>query len=249
MRTVRPPPTRMTFSFGGPLTPAVKLLLILTTAVFFLQTILQRLMGIHLEPMFGVVPYFVQHRLWLWQPLTYLFLHAGLLHLGFNLLVLWMFGCELERVWGRRYFLRYYLLCGVGAGVCIALLSPAPPTPPYPPVSTVGASGALYGILLAYGLLFPDRRILFWFVLPIRAKHFVLLIGALAFYATLTQPGSGISHLAHLSGLLIGYVLLRGWAHYGQVRRWQLERRLKRLKKKFRVIDGNRDDDTPPYVN
>ncbi len=249
MQNDRNQPYRVSFSFGGPLTPTVKLLLILTTAVFFLQALFHRVLGIQLEPLLGVVPYFVTHRFWLWQPLTYLFLHAGLLHLGFNLLVLWMFGCELERIWGRRLFLKYYLACGVGAGFCIALLSPAPPTPPFLPVPTIGASGALYGILLAYGLLFPDRKILFWFVLPIKAKHFVLIIGALAFYATLTQPGSGISHLAHLSGLVIGYLYLRGWGHYRQLRRWQLERKLKRLKKKFKVIDGNRDDDKPPYVN
>jgi len=247
MQTHRNPPYRV--SFGGPLTPAVRLLLILTAGAFVLQTVLDRLLAIRVEALLGVVPYFVTHRLWLWQPLTYLFLHAGLLHLGFNLLVLWMFGCELERVWGRRFFLKYYLACGVGAGFCIALLSPAPPTPPFMPVPTVGASGALYGVLLGYGLLFPDRKILFWFVLPMRAKHFVLLMGALAFYASLTQPGSGVSHLAHLGGLLVGYVYLRGWGHYRQLRRWHLERKLKRLKKKFRVIDGKRDDGTPPHIN
>ena len=141
---------------------------------------------------FGVVPDFFKHRLWLWQPATYLFLHAGLLHLGFNLLVLWMFGCELERSWGRNLFLKYYFLCGVGAGLCIALLSPAVPM-----ATTIGASGALYGLLLAYGLLFPNRKILLWFVLPIKAKHFVLIIGAIAFYATITnRQGTTISHLA-----------------------------------------------------
>jgi len=249
MKPVRNQPYTVSFSFGGPLTPGVKLLLTLTGAVFVLQIAFQRILGISLEPLFGVVPTFVTHRFWLWQPLTYLFLHAGLLHLGFNLLVLWMFGSELERAWGRRFFLRYYLACGVGAGFCIALLSPAPPIPPYVPVPTVGASGALYGVLLAYGLLFPQRRILLWFVLPIQAKHFVLLIGALAFYATLTQPGSGVSHLGHLSGLVVGYLILRGGGHSRRVRRWYLERKLRRLKKKYRVIRGNRDDGTPPYVH
>ncbi len=220
-----------------------------TAAAFFIQTLLEKLLGIQLGAYLGVVPYFVTHRFWLWQPVTYLFLHAGLLHLGFNLLVLWMFGCELERMWGSRFFLKYYFLCGVGAGLCIALLSPAPPTPPYMPVPTVGASGALYGILLAYGIIFPNRSILLWFILPIRAKHFVLIIGALAFYSTLTQPGSGVSHVAHLSGLLIGYIYLRGWGDYGKIRAWYLERKLRRLKKKFRVIDGNKDNDKPPYVN
>ena len=252
MQPYRTQPYQVTFSFGGPLPPGVKLLLIVTAGVFLLQTVSQRLLGLPLEPLFGVVPYFVTRRFWLWQPLTYLFLHAGLFHLGFNLLVLWMFGCELERTWGRRAFLKFYLVCGAGAGLCIALLSPAPPTPPYIPVPTVGASGALYGILLAYGLLFPERRILFLFVLPMKAKHFVWIIGALALYAALTQPGSGISHLGHLSGLVMGYLYLRGGRHYREARRRHLERKLDRLKRKYKVIQGGRDsdgDDTPPYVN
>jgi membrane associated rhomboid family serine protease len=244
------PPHGVSFSLGGPLTPAVKVLLLLTSSAFFLQTILQEMLGVYLEPLFGVVPYFVTHRLWLWQPFTYLFLHAGILHLSFNLLVLWMFGCELERVWGSRFFLRYYLVCGVGAGFCIALLSPAPvPLPSQAPLCTVGCSGALYGLLLAYGLLFPERRILLWFVLPIRARHFVWIIGALAFYSTLTQPGNHISHLAHLSGLLIGYLYLRGWGDIGKLRRWTLERKLRRLKQKYQVIQGRGGKGPPPYVN
>jgi membrane associated rhomboid family serine protease len=200
------------------------------------------------ESWLGVVPYYVRHRFFLWQPLTYLFLHGGLLHLGINLITLWMFGPDLERIWGRRVFFKYYLLCGVGAGLCIALLTPSPPVPPYPPVATIGASGALYGVLLAYGLLFPDRQILFWFILPMKAKHFVLIIGVLAFYATLTQPGSGISHLGHLSGLVIGYVFLRGGGLRCRIRRAYLQWKLKRLQKKYRVIQGSRDSKGPPYL-
>ena len=236
-------PHRVQFSFGGPTTPAVKLLLIAAAAMFFLQAITQRLFGFALEPLLGLVPYLVTHRFFLWQPFTYIFLHGGPFHLLFNLLVLWMFGCELERVWGKRFFLKYFFLCGAGAGVFVALLTSSSPIP------TIGASGALYGVLLAYGLLFPNRQILLWFVLPIRAKHFVLFIGAVAFYSTLTLPGSGISHLAHLSGLLIGYIYLRGWGHFRRLHRRYLEWRLKRLKKKFRVIDGGSDQDKPPYVH
>ena len=154
-----------------------------------------------------------------------------------------MFGCELERIWGQRFFLNYFFLCGIGAGIVVALLSSSSLVP------TIGASGALYGVLLAYGLLFPNRQILLWFVLPIRAKHFVLFIGAIAFYSTLTLPGSGISHLAHLSGLLIGYLYLRGWGHVRRLHKRYLEWKLKRLKKRFRVIDGGDDQDKPPYVH
>ncbi len=238
-------PHRVQLSFGGPMTPRVKALLITTVAVFFLQAMAANLLGFHLEPWLGLVPYLVLHRLFLWQPVTYLFLHGGLMHLAFNLLVLWMFGCELERVWGSRFFLKYFFVCGIGAGIFVALLTPANASL----IPTIGSSGALYGLLLAYGLLFPNRQILLWFVLPIRAKHFVLLIGALAFYSTLTLPGSGISHLAHLSGLVIGYVYLRGWGHFRRLHRRYLEWKLKRLKKKFRVIDGGNDPDKPPYIH
>jgi len=237
-------PQRGQFSFGGPLSPAVKGLLIATGAGFLLQALVLRLFGIPLERWLGVVPSLVKVRFALWQPFTYLFLHGGLLHLAINLLVLWMFGCDLERIWGRHFFLKYYFVCGVGAGFCIALL-----TPSSSPIPTIGASGALYGILLAYGLLFPDRQILLWFVLPMKARHFVLIIGALALYATVSQPGSGISNLAHLSGLVIGYLYLRGWDQLGTIRRRYLEAKLRRLKKKYRIIDGGRDKDKPPYLN
>jgi len=236
-------PYRVQFTFGGPTTPAVKILLIATAATFFLQVVMQRFFGLSLEPLLGLVPYRVTHGFFLWQPITYLFLHGGLFHIAFNLLVLWMFGCELERVWGRRFFLKYFFVCGTGAGVFVALLAPSSHVP------TIGASGALYGVLLAYGLLFPDRRILLWFVLPIRAKHFVLFIGAVAFYSTLTLPGSGVSHLAHLSGLLIGYVYLRGWGHVRRIHKRYLEWKLKRLKKRYRIIDGGGDQDKPPYFH
>lgn len=237
------PPQRVQFSFGGPTTPCVKILLIATVAGFFLQALTQRLFGYALEPLFGLVPYFVTHRFFLWQPVTYLFLHGSFFHIAFNLLVLWMFGCELERVWGSRFFLKYFFACGIGAGICLSLLTSSSLVP------TIGASGTLYGVLLAYGLLFPDRKILLWFVLPVRAKHFVLFIGAVAFYSTLTLPGSGISHLAHLSGLVIGYIYLRGWGHFRRLHRHYLEWKLKRMKKKFRIIDGGNDQDKPPYIH
>ena len=240
----RPPQQRMQFSLGGgALTPAVKFLLILTTVLFFLQVILHRFLGFYVETLFGLVPDLVLHKGFLWQLVTYIFLHSELFHLGFNLLVLWMFGGELERIWGRRFFLRYFFVCGIGAGLCVVLLTPSSTVP------TIGASGALYGILLAYGLLFPNRQIFLWFLVPIRAKHFVLIIGAIAFYSTLTLPGSGVSHLAHLGGIFVGYVYLRGWRHIGQIHRIYLETKLKRLKRKFRVVEKDGDDTKRPHIH
>jgi membrane associated rhomboid family serine protease len=243
MRTYRPPPFQGGFAFGsGPVTPGVKVLLVATAVVFFLQAVLHRLFGLDVENLFGLVPWLVLRRGFLWQPATYLFLHGGLLHLGFNLLVLWMFGGELERVWGKRTFLRYFFLCGIGAAACVILLTPSSPIP------TIGASGALYGILLAYGLLFPERQIFLWFLLPIRAKHFVLVLGALTFYSTLTLPGSSVSHVAHLGGLVVGYLYLRGWRHVDQMHQFYLKWKLKRLQKKYRIVDGGRDKDRRPPV-
>lgn len=243
MGTYRPPPFQGGFAFGGgPVTPAVKVLLVATAVVFFLQAVVHRLFGLYVENLFGLVPLLVLRRGFLWQPATYLFLHGGLLHLGFNLLVLWMFGGELERVWGKGTFLRYYFLCGIGAAASVILLTPSSPIP------TIGASGALYGVLLAYGLLFPDRQIFLWFLLPVRAKHFVLVLGALTFYSTLTLPGSGVSHLAHLGGLVVGYLYLRGWRHVGQIQQVYLKWKLKRLQKKYRIVDGGKDKDRRPPV-
>ena len=234
---------RVSFSFGGPTTPAVKTLLILNAAVFIIQTISSNVLGFNLEPLFGLVPYSILHTFFMWQLLTYLFLHGGLLHIGFNLLTLWMFGCELERVWGSRFFWKYYLICGIGAGICSVIVNPAGLIP------TIGASGAIYGILLAYGLLFPNRQIIFYFVFPMKAKHFVLLIGFLAFYSSITAPGSSISNIAHLGGLLVGYCYLRGWGLIGRVRRRYLEYRSKRTRRKYRVIQGKGGKDQGPYIN
>jgi membrane associated rhomboid family serine protease len=239
----RSPYQRITFSMGGPLTAAVKVLLILNTAFFLLQTLSNRVLGLYLDSLLGLVPYLVVHRFFLWQVVTYMFLHGGLLHIAFNLLALWMFGGELERIWGPRFFLKYYLLCGIGAGICATIVHPASPVP------TIGASGAIYGILLAYGLLFPNRQILLWFMVPMKAKHFVWLVGFLAFYASITTPGSSVSNIAHLGGLLFGYFYLRGWGLFRRIHSGYLEWKLKRLKKRYRVVQGKGDKDQDPSVN
>ena len=247
MRDDRYRPYRVQFTLGGggPTPNTIKQLLILMVGIFFAQTILREVFHISTESYLGVVPYRVTHNFFLWQPFTYIFLHGGLFHLAFNLFALWMFGCELERVWGRRYFLKYFFLCGIGAGICISVVSP------YSPIPTIGASGAIYGILLAYGLLYPTRQLfLFPFPIPIQAKYFVMIIGLLAFYSSLTSPGSGVSHLAHLSGLLVGYIYLRGWGHFRKLHQQYLKLKLKRLKKKFHVVEPkDKDQDKPPYIH
>ncbi|HLX13248.1 MAG TPA: rhomboid family intramembrane serine protease, partial [Bacteroidota bacterium] len=139
-----------------------------------------------------------------WQLVTYMFLHAGLMHLLFNMFALWMFGMELENEWGAKKFLTYYFLCGIGGGVSHLLLAPffgaAGPT--------VGASGAIYGVLLAFGMMYPDRPIFVYFLLPIRARYFVILYIALELYNGVTGTPDGVAHFAHLGGAAVGLVYL-----------------------------------------
>src|SRR5947209_2613394 len=177
------------FSFGpGPISTALKAL-IAANVVMFLATTFVR--SIDLVAILGLVPERVIRTLWIWQPVTYMFLHGGILHILFNMLALWMFGTELERLWGTRYFLKFYFVTGIGAGVLTILVSLLgfSFTNVIYLVPTIGASGAIYGLLLAYALYFPDRPIYMYFLFPVPAKIFVLIMGAIAFYASLAETG------------------------------------------------------------
>ena len=181
------------------LTPVVKILLLANLGVF----ILQHLVGYQLITWFGMVPHLVINKGWLWQVGSYMFLHGGLFHILFNMFVLWMFGCEIERAWGPREFLKYYLLCGIGAGAFTVILSWNSIVP------TIGASGAIFGILVAYAMLFPDRLIYVYFLFPVKAKYLVLFFGLLALLASFQHTSDGIGHITHLGGLLVGWVYLK----------------------------------------
>lgn len=137
-----------------------------------------------------------------WQLFTYMFMHASFTHILFNMLALWMFGMELEHVFGSRKFLIYYLLCGFGGGLANLLVAPM-----FTAVGpTVGASGAVYGVLLAFGMMFPERPIYIYFLLPIKAKYFVIMYMALEIFSVGSMDG--IAHFAHLGGALVGFVYL-----------------------------------------
>lgn len=224
--------------FSGYFPPGVKWLLILNTAIFVLSYVSA---GTGLQQLFSLLalaPVAVVKSLAVWQLVTYQFLHGGFLHLLFNMLTLWMFGTTLERDWGTRRFVRYYLLCGVGAGLSDVLVNAAIGNWG---TRTVGASGAIYGLLLAFGVLYPNVTVLFNFLFPLKAKYFVMIYGAMALLGSL-NVNSGVSNLAHLGGMLFGYLLLRSpaWARQGPpalvrlrqgYRRWRVER----AKKKFQV--------------
>jgi len=183
--------------------------------------------------LFGTVPVLFWQKGFIWQVATYMFLHGGLFHILFNMFALWMFGCELERMWGTRKFIGYYFFTGIGAGLLTVLLTPHGYAP------TIGASGAVYGILLAYALYFPERRILLYFLIPIPVRIFVVIIGLIALINSLGTSGSGIAHIAHLGGLVFGWAYLRGWGPGNILRRWLWRRR----RRGMRVVDFTRDED------
>ncbi|MGC9973160.1 MAG: rhomboid family intramembrane serine protease [Bryobacteraceae bacterium] len=184
----------------------VKWLLIVNAAVFVLDFFALTWFNADPFALLKLVPAFVLQYGMLWQLFTYMFLHSGVGHIVINMLVLWMFGVELERDWGTRLFLKYYFLCGIGAGVCVVLVSLLRPAEARIP--TLGASGAIYGLLLAYGVLYADRIILFMLLFPMKAKYAVMIFGAVAFFGS-WQPGGGVSHVAHLGGMIVGYLYLR----------------------------------------
>src|SRR5687767_9067138 len=200
-------PSGVTYAIGpGAPTPAVKILLITNIALFFMNVIVGDVMTIRL----GLTPQSVFEGFALWQPVTYMFLHStrSLSHILFNMLALWMFGTELERTWGTRFFTKYYFVTGVGAAVTSLLLSLFVDSIYYS--VTVGASGAIYGLLLGYGMYFPNRPIYLYFIFPIPAKYFVMIVGAIAFFSAAGGSGGGVAHSAHLGGLVVGYLYLKG---------------------------------------
>jgi rhomboid family protein len=241
------------FNWRGLLTPAIKTILIACTAVFLVQTLLTMLVGGGAESIFvhyfGLVPFAVLHG-FIWQLGTYLFLHGGLWHLLINMLVLWMFGADLERTWGKRRFYFYYFLCGIGAGVINvavkAIVYPADSVAMAIP--TVGASGAIYGVLLATAVLFPDRQV--WLIpfpitLPMRA--YVVIMGAIEFFGTIGATGDNVSHVCHLGGMLVGYVYLRRGSFLFGFRNRYSDWKRRRMKKKFEVYVRDHQDKPPSH--
>lgn len=201
---------------GPGMSPMVKKILIANCAVFVLQVILFGTFGgygiyegtsggdfrlVWFGEYIGLVPALVQEG-YLWQLISYMFVHGGFVHLFFNMFVLWMFGVSLERVWGGLGFLQFYLVCGLAAGLGMVTFYWGSRTP------VVGASGAIYGILGAYAINWPDRLVYIWGIIPMKIKYLVVLIGAsdLAMHLFADWP---IAHEAHLTGLAVG--LLYAW--------------------------------------
>ncbi len=230
------------FSFGpGPLSTAMKALIGANVVMFALTMFVPSLVRL-----LGLVPGDVLSDLRIWQVGTYMFLHAGIFHIVFNMLALWMFGAELERMWGTRYFLKFYFVTGIGAGVLTVLFAQLPFAfaQQLQHAIVIGASGAIYGLLLAYALYFPDRPIYMYFVFPIPAKVFVAIMGAIAFFSSLGEVG-GVANATHLGGLLVAYLYLKSpRAHpLSELKYRYLKWKINRVRKKFDVYSGGRAND------
>ena len=249
---MRRAPSRYTshISFGpGPVSTAIKALIAANVVLFLAQKVAPydaTLPTDVLTAWLGLRPVDVLSHLSVWQLATYMFLHAGVLHIVFNMLALWMFGAELERIWGTRYFLKYYFVTGTGAAILTVLFSllPFDFAADLHRSIVIGASGAIYGLLLAYALYFPDRPIYMYLVFPIPAKYFVMIMGALAFYSSVGETG-GVASATHLGGLVIGYLYLKGARiHPVSELKYRLVKwRINRVRKKFDVYSGGRAND------
>jgi membrane associated rhomboid family serine protease len=190
------------------MTQAVRAIVYANIGVFVAMLVARSL----IQDLFGLTPEAVLTQGRIWQLATYLFLHADIFHILFNMLAVWMFGVDLERRWGTQAFVRYYAVVGVGAGICMVVVSllPFQATQSTYFATTIGASGAVYGLLMAWAIIFPHRTILFLGIFPLTARVFVLIIGAIAFMQAVGQGGgTRIAHMAHLGGLAVGWWYLK----------------------------------------
>ena len=255
--------------------PVVTKNLLLVNIIAFVATWILQLRGLDLNDLLGL-HFFMAADFQVWQLLTYMFLHSGFRHILFNMFALWMFGVVIENVWGPKKFLFYYISCGVGAGIMQEIaqffsfyftISAQDPTIGFGELfaighqlstqlngwTTIGASGAVYAILLAFGMIFPNERIfIFPLPIPIKAKWFVMFYVAIELFSAMSSSGDNVAHMAHLGGMLFGYLMIRYWnnhptAGYGRSNGRQFFDRLKenfekRSQPKMKVHKGGTND-------
>jgi membrane associated rhomboid family serine protease len=235
------PSSSISYSFGpGPITFAVKWIIIVNVATFVVTSVAW---PAAIE-FFGLIPARVIESGWVWQLATYMFLHGGALHILFNMLGIWMFGVELERRWGTRFFVQYYAVSGIGGGLTFLLISllPFEATAVTYVTPAVGASGALFGLLLAFAIYYPHRPILLILVF-VPARIFVMIYGGFALLNTF-QPSRGVADAAHLGGMLFGYLYLQGGPGglTAEIKYRYLKWKMNRLRRKFDVYSGGGSD-------
>ena len=236
-------PYASSFSFGpGPISTALKAI-IGANVVMFVATSFVPSLTLYL----GLLPVAVVEHFWLWQLVTYMFLHGGIFHILFNMLALWMFGAGLERTWGTRYFLKFYFVTGIGSGLLTVVFSllPFAFTRYLYGADIIGASGAIFGLLLAYALYFPDRPIYMYLVFPIPARIFVLILGVIELWSSVSGVQGGVANATHLFGILVGYLMLKGVriSPSSELKYRYLKWKINRVRKKFDVYSGGRADD------
>jgi membrane associated rhomboid family serine protease len=218
----------MTFGFGYRLTPWVKRLIIANAVMAVLIWAGAIPFELAVEYLgFNVSEVYKEP----WTIITYMFVHAGFFHVFFNMLMLFFFGPPLEERWGGKEFIKYYLICGVGGALFTLIFGGG---------TIVGASGAVFGVMLAYALNWPNALIWIYAIFPVKAKYVVLFLGAISFFSAFSGRADGIAHFAHLGGLIVGYIYLKkGWqlqAHWGG-----LKKRFRR--RKLRVVSGDANGD------
>lgn len=227
-----------TLSIGppGPVPPVVRALIFANVGIHLLTHLVNANGAINA---LALVPPRVLEHFELWRLVTYQFIHAGAWHVALNMLMLWMFGSELEQRWGGSFFLKYYLVCGIGGGLAYTLVRAGVADP------TVGASGAIFGVLMAYGMWFPNRVVLLGFLFPVRVRHVIVFLIIIELLQGVESTGDGIAHAAHLGGMGFGYLYLRWWGAGGgrnlptiaSAKRAYYRWRLRRLQRK-RFGDG-----------
>jgi len=229
---------RNIYSVGFPaVSPFVKALVIANVSIWFLLILVIQQFFLNSPYIFqflGLVPDgFLSG--YLWQPFTYMFIHAsGIFHILFNMVVLWMFGSELERLWGSRFFLVYYLTCGVGAALiyCTVLIVVTLFTGEVllTGVPVVGSSGAVFGLMLAYGLIFKDRILYVMMIFPMKARTFIYFLAGIEILSVLSSGlGGPVANLAHLGGLVTGMLFLISWKNWHDISAWVKRRKPYRL--------------------
>lgn len=192
---------------GNPLDSVIIRLIIANVAVFILQ---QLPVGMQITKYLELTPKLVLTRGYVWQMLTYMFLHDNLIrHLGLNMFVIWMFGRTLEQVWGSNRFLRFYFACGLGGAVFSFLFAYNTPV--------IGASAASYGILLAYAIMFPNQQLLLWFIIPVKARTVAIALVVISLVMGFRGTGN-IAHFAHLGGMAAAMIMMRGEYQFRRVR-------------------------------
>ena len=218
--------------YWPPFSKTIKNIVIITVICFLAQQILPLFLNFPFTAILGLSPILFIEKFFIWQIVTYMFLHGGILHLLFNMFAFWMFGGELEKYWGAKRFIVFYFLAGAFSGLLSVLTYYSPQT------SIIGASGGIYALLVAYGFMFPNRHLLFFGIFPMKTKYFIMLICAITFFVTLSSV-QNVAHFAHIGGIIFGFLFMKfgQWKNlltsFGKIRK-QVKR--DKLKSRFKVI-------------